>query len=88
MSKHLFDDGEEFYNLMQQYRHMPLTRFKEIIDSYEEVEHFIDSEIRRNIKEALDKLQLEDVKDYTEWNVCAKEVKRQIAQIKKDRGIN
>lgn len=47
MTKRLFEDGEEFYNRMHTYRHMPIIKFDETQKAYEDVKDFIDSSIRK-----------------------------------------
>lgn len=36
-----FLEGEEFYNLMQIYRHTPITNFEAVLIAYENVRKFI-----------------------------------------------
>lgn len=70
MSKHLFDE----------------ERFKVLVrgDSFLDLELLFDSEIRRNVKEALDEVFIELPFDEKKWNDY---FLKRITQIKKDKGI-
>jgi len=42
-----FKDTEKFYNLMQTYRHMPLTEFDEVLKSYHDVIKYVNKQINK-----------------------------------------
>jgi hypothetical protein len=58
-------DDEEFYGLMQIYRHTPLTNQKYTIDAFENIKKFInDNFIVKNEKVVKDWLLKQDAKKY------------------------
>ncbi|KKK59303.1 hypothetical protein LCGC14_3035720 [marine sediment metagenome] len=38
---------EEFYNLMQHYRHMPIERQTEVVEAYEAIKQWLRKEVSR-----------------------------------------
>lgn len=49
-------DNEKFYNLMQNYRHTPLVEQEETVEAFKKVISFIESELKSQKKEMLEKL--------------------------------
>ena len=45
-------ESEEFYNLMQNYRHTPLVNQKMVVDAYEKVKKYIAEWVKKIVKEA------------------------------------
>ena len=85
MSRRLFDDDEldRRLNALLPELINPFTKGSDYVG----IKNFIDSEIRRNLKEVFAEMSMWKWAGKDNWNIMVNEVDNRIARIKRDRGI-